>query len=329
VRAAILGEPGAPLQLVDLPVPRPGQGEILIRLEASGVCHTDVHVWQGHYCPARPPAPFVMGHEGVGRVAALGDGVTDWAVGDRAGAAWQHEACGDCVACRTGQEGFCQAQRAHGYDVPGTFAEYVVAKAAFAARLPEGDAAALAPLMCAGLTALGALDRAGLRHGEDCAVFGCGGLGQYAVQLARRRGARVHAVDTDPGKRALAMRHGATSSAAPQTDGPGRIADAVINFAPTARAWPAMQHAVRPLGRIVAAAMVDKPVALRQDWLTGNGVTISGTSVGTRAQMRDLLALHKAEPLQAEIERIGLGEVTAALTSLAEGRAKGRYCIIF
>lgn len=155
MRAAALGAPGAPLQLVEVPVPRPGPGEILIRLETSGVCHTDVHVWQGHYRPARPPEPFILGHEGVGRVAELGSGVTDWAIGDRAGAAWQHEACGVCVACRTGREGVCQAQKAHGYDVPGTFAEYVVAKAAFAARVPEGDAAALAPLMCAGLTGPG------------------------------------------------------------------------------------------------------------------------------------------------------------------------------
>jgi propanol-preferring alcohol dehydrogenase len=329
MKAAVLEAPGAPLPVREVPMPHPGPGEILIRLEASGVCHTDVHVWQGHYLPATPPAPFIPGHEGVGRVAGLGAGVTDWAIGDRAGAAWQHAACGACIACRTGQEGFCQDQKAHGFDVPGTFAEYVVAKAAFAARLPEGDAAALAPLMCAGLTAYGALDRAGLQPGETCAVFGCGGLGQYAVQLARRRGALVHAVDTDAEKLAQAARHGANSTGAPQTDGPGGIADAVINFAPTARAWPAMQHAVRPMGRIVAAAMVDEPVPLQQDWLTASGVTVMGTSVGSRAQMRDLLTLHATAPLTAEIERIRLDDVTTALTRLADGRARGRYCIIF
>lgn len=329
MRAALLDTPCQPLRLASIPIPSPGPGEILIRLEASGVCHTDVHVWQGGYRPVKAPEPFILGHEGVGRVAALGPGVTDWALGDRAGAAWQHEACGECVACRAGEEGFCQRQKAHGYDVPGTFAEYVVAKAAFAARLPEGDAAVLAPLMCAGLTALGALDRADLHKGETCAVFGCGGLGQYAVQLAARRGARVHAVDTDPAKLAQAMLHGATSTAAPGTEGPSGLADAVVNFAPSARAWPAMLHAVRPMGRIVAAAMVEEPVPLQQDWLTASGVTITGTSVGTRAQMASLLALHASEPLQVEIERIKLEDATRALTHLAEGRAKGRYCIIF
>lgn len=329
MKAAVIAAPGAPLRIVDLPVPKPGPGEILLRLEASGVCHTDVHVWQGHYRPETPPDPFILGHEGVGRVAAIGPGGTGWALGDRAGAAWQHETCGRCRACLAGEEGFCQAQRAHGYDVPGTFAEYVVVKADFAARLPEGDAAQLAPLLCAGLTAFGALDRAGLRHGESCAVFGCGGLGQYAVQLAHRRGARVHAVDTDPAKLEQARRHGAASTGQPSADGPGGFADAVLNFAPTARAWPAMLHAVRPLGRIVAAAMVDEPVPLRQDWLTGTGVTVTGTSVGTRRQMRDLLALHAEAPLAAEVERIRLEHATQALTALAEGRARGRYCIEF
>lgn len=329
MRAALLGAPGAALKLVDLPVPTPGPGEILIRLEASGVCHTDVHVWQGGYRPAVPPDPFILGHEGVGRVAALGPDVTGWAVGDRAGAAWQHQACGTCTACRAGEEGFCQAQLAHGYDVPGTFAEYVVAKADFAVRLPEGDAAVLAPLMCAGLTALGALDRAGVKHGETCAVFGCGGLGQYAVQLAHRRGARVHAVDPDPAKLEQARANGASSTGTSTTDGPAAFADAVVNFAPTARAWPAMLHSVRPLGRIVAAAMVEEPVPLRQDWLTGSGVTITGTSVGTRMQMTRLLGLHAGEPLRVEIERIALDDATDALFALAEGRAKGRYCIIF
>jgi propanol-preferring alcohol dehydrogenase len=329
MRAAILGTPGGPLQLAEVPVPKPEKDEILIRLEASGVCHTDVHVWQGAFRPAVVPDPFILGHEGVGRVAAVGPGVTGWAVGDRAGAAWQHHACGTCLACRAGEEGFCQAQLAHGYDVPGTFAEYVVAKADFAVRLPEGDAAVLAPLMCAGLTALGALDRAGLKHGETCAIFGCGGLGQYAVQLARRRGARVHAVDTDPAKLMMASANGARSTGFPGTSGPAAFADAVVNFAPTAQSWPAMLHSVQPLGRIVAAAMVEEPVPLRQDWLTASGVTITGTSVGTRAQMAALLALHAEAPLGVEVERIALDDTTAALTALAEGRAKGRYCIIF
>jgi propanol-preferring alcohol dehydrogenase len=317
-----------------LPVPVAGPGEILIRLEASGVCHTDVHVWQGESLAASRPDPFILGHEGVGRVTGLGPGVTGWALGERAGAAWLYGTCGQCAACTAGQESFCHRQKAHGYDVPGTFADYVVTRADHAARLPEGDAADLAPLMCAGLTAFGALERAGLGQGETCAIFGCGGLGLYAVQLAARRGARVVAVDSDPAKLALARSLGAAGAALATPDLAGTWPEAdrahvTVNFAPTPRTWPAMRAATRPLGRIIAAAMVDDPVPLSQTWLTWSGITLTGTSVGTRAQMRALMALHAAAPLRGAIETIPLEGVTEALTALSEGRAKGRYCIRF
>lgn len=325
MRAAVLDRPGRPLRLTDLPVPTPGPGELLLRLEASGVCHTDVHTWQGDAVPRIAPDPFILGHEGVGTVAALGPGVSGWALGARAGAAWLHDTCGTCEPCRTGRESFCAAQRAHGFDVPGTFAEYVVVRAAFATRLPSGDALPLAPLMCAGLTAYGALERGALTHGETCAIFGCGGLGLYAVQLATRRGARVVAVEPDPAKRALALTMGAAVAAATWPE--AATAHVAINFAPTPKTWEGLQAATRPLGRIVAAAMVAEPVPLAQDWLTWTGITLTGTSVGTRAQMADLMALHADRPLQAAVVEIGLDGVTEALRALAEGRAKGRYVV--
>jgi alcohol dehydrogenase, propanol-preferring len=334
MRAAVLDGHGKPLRVTRLPVPLPGDGELLIRLEASGVCHTDVHVWQGDSVAAPPPDPYILGHEGVGRVAEVGPGVVDWQPGDRAGAAWIHDTCGKCDQCLTGHEAFCADQRAHGFHVPGTFAEYVVVKADFAVRLPTGDAADLAPLMCAGLTAFGALERAQIMHGETCAIFGCGGLGLYAVQLAARRGARVVAVDSDPAKLKVAARLGATHTALAGPDLAANWPDAhrahaTINFAPTARTWDAMRAATRPLGRIVAAAMVAEPVPLSQEWLTWTGITITGTSVGSRDQMRALMALHAADALRAEIQTIGLEGVSDALQALAEGRARGRYCIRF
>lgn len=334
MRAAVLDGYGQPLRLARLPVPKPGAGEILIRLEASGVCHSDVHVWQGESTATPPPDPYILGHEGVGVVAATGPGVTDWTIGERAGAAWIHDTCGVCELCLSGHESFCPDQRAHGYHVPGTFAEFVVAKAAFAVRLPAGDAADLAPLMCAGLTAFGALERAGLAHGETCAIFGCGGLGLYAVQLAARRGARVVAVDSDPAKLTIAARHGATDTRLATPDlavnwPQDHRAHSTINFAPTTRTWDAMRAATRPLGRIVAAAMVSDPVPLSQEWLTWTGITLTGTSVGTRDQMRALMELHAEAPLRAEIETIPLDAVSEALVALSEGRARGRYCIRF
>lgn len=332
MRAAVLNSYGQPLRLVDLPIPVPGPGELLIKLQASGVCHSDVHVWLGDTVASPVPDPYILGHEGVGIVAALGDGVTDWTVGERAGAAWLHDTCGDCDLCRSGNESFCPNQRAHGFSVPGTFAEYVVAKADFAAKLPSGAPTDLAPLMCAGLTAFGAIERADVRHGETCAIFGCGGLGLYAVQVAARRGARVVAVDNDPAKLAIALRMGASVALRSSADladtwPEAERAHATINFAPTTKTWGAMKAATRPLGRIVAAAMVADPVPLSQEWLTWTGVTITGTSVGTREQMRTLMAMQAATPFVGEIEEIRLDDVSTALKALHEGRAKGRYCI--
>lgn len=334
MRAAILDGYGQPLRLVDLPMPVPGPGEILIRLEASGVCHSDVHIWKGETRPAAAPDPFILGHEGVGVVEALGPGVTDWQLGDRAGAAWIHDTCGICDLCRSGHESFCAAQRAHGFNVPGTFAEYVVAKAAFAVRVPEGGAAALAPLMCAGLTAFGAVERAQVAHGETCAIFGCGGLGLYAIQIAARRGARVVAVDSDPAKLDLARRMGASevvlATPALAEGWPEALrAHATINFAPTPRSWPAMQAATRPLGRIVAAAMVSEPVPLSQEWLTWTGITITGTSVGSRSQMVEMMQEHARQPFESAVVKIRLQDVSEALAALANGRARMRYCVEF
>jgi alcohol dehydrogenase, propanol-preferring len=326
--AATLNGYGQPLRIEKVARPIPGPGQILVQLEASGVCHTDVHVWKGGLRSPSNPIPFVLGHEGVGRVAALSAGVTDWRVGQRAGAAWIHNTCGMCDECISGEESFCQVQNAHGFNVPGTFAEYILVDARFAARLPEGDAALLAPLLCAGLTAYGGLKRAELEAGETIAIFGCGGLGLYAVQLANRMGARVIAVDRDPQKLELARSYGAdvTLHAGQLSD---ERAHVCINFAPTTTTWDMMVAMIRPRGRIIAAAMVPELVGLNQEWLTGSGVRITGTSVGTRAQMVELLSIHSQRPLVSTVTRIGLHNVTAALQALDDGTAKGRFCIEF
>ncbi|WP_227751800.1 alcohol dehydrogenase catalytic domain-containing protein [Tabrizicola oligotrophica] len=331
--AAVLVQYGKPLEIQEVPRPVPGPGKILIKLETSGVCHTDVHIWTGDVRPSDDPIPFVLGHEGVGHVVEIGPGVTDWKIGDRAGAAWIHDSCGTCAECLAGFENFCQVHRAHGLQVPGTFAEYVVADARFAARVPGGDAAALAPLMCAGLTAYGALDRADLQSGECCAIFGCGGLGQYAVQLAERRGAKVIAIDRDPIKREQSARNGAAivldGGNVDAIEAERGSAHVCVNFAPTPATWEPMVTMIRPRGRIISAAMVSKPVPLNQEWLTASGVNITGTSVGTRKQMDALMKLQAERPLMATVTEIPLSEATRALRELHEGTAPGRYCIRF
>ena len=336
MRAAVLGRYGEPLDVTSVPRPVAGPGQVLVRLQACGVCHTDVHIWRGESVPPHAPSPFVMGHEGVGRIEAIGEGVSNWAIGDRAGVPWIHDTCCRCDECLDGHESFCQHHRAHGLNVPGAFAEYVVCDARFAVALPEAiDPAATAPLMCAGITAYGAVKRAGLKAGENAIVFGCGGLGLYAVQIASRRGVKVLAVDRDPAKLEIARRYGAAETGIADGDLPSRLAakgekyHACINFAPTTATWDAMVAGVRPRGRIIAAAMVFQPVPLIQEWLTATGVVITGTSVGTRQEMRELVAMHAKQPLETAVETIRLDEVSDALVTLEKGQSKGRFVISF
>ncbi|WP_187829485.1 alcohol dehydrogenase catalytic domain-containing protein [Labrys sp. KNU-23] len=334
--AAVLAAFGEPLEIVRLARPVPGPGQLLVRLLACGVCHSDVHIWRGSGIPQHPASPFVMGHEGIGVVAALGEGVTGWAVGDMAGIPWIHDTCCRCDECLDGHESFCQHHRAHGLNVPGAFAEYVIADARFAVSLPPTiDALTTAPVMCAGVTAYGAIRKAELEAGDSCIIFGCGGLGLYAVQLASRLNIRVLAVDRDPAKLQIARTYGATETEIADDGLPSRLAagdmryHACINFAPTTATWDSMIAGIRPRGRIVAAAMVFEPVPLIQEWLTATGVVITGTSVGTRQQMRELIAIHQEHPLEVEIEVISLEQVSDALLALERGTSKGRFVIEF
>lgn len=352
MQAAILEAYGKPLRITEVERPRPGPGQVLVRLHACGICHSDVHVWRGEVRPPTAPAPFILGHEGVGTIVEIGadvgpgagrlagahagTGAAGWKVGDAVGVPWLHDTCLQCSECEDGQESFCQHQRAHGLNVPGAFAEYVVADARFAVPLgAQVDPVATAPVMCAGVTAYGAIRRAAVGEGDTVSIFGCGGLGLYAVQIAARLGARVIAVDRDPAKLALATRYGAAATELADSGLMQRMAQAdrkshaCINFAPTPATWKSMVAAIRPRGRIVAAALVSEPVELNQEWLTGTGVVITGTSVGTRREMDEVVVMHAERPLQNEITPIRLREVTEALDALAAGQAPGRYVIRF
>jgi propanol-preferring alcohol dehydrogenase len=271
----------------------------------------------------------------VGRVVALGEGVDPEMMGSLVGMPWIHDTCGGCRECLGGHESFCQSQRANGFTVHGAYAEYAIADARFAARLPEWtDPVSAAPLLCAGLTAYGGIRKAKVGPGHRVAIFGCGGLGLYAVQIARRAGAEVLAIDVSEDKLAQARRFGATSTFRAGKGTGAEIAasggvDAVVNFAPTSATWPAMVEAVRPLGRVVAAAIIPEPVALNQEWLTLKGVEVTGTSVGTRLELQDLLRMHAREPFGAEITPVRLADANAALDALEEGRVVGRQVIDF
>lgn len=335
MQAAVLIAPGRTLETRRIETPRPGPGELLVKVETCGVCHTDLHVKEAASFPPGAPEPLILGHEGIGIVMDRGPGATQIPLGARVGAPWLHDTCEHCRQCLTGFESFCGAHRAHGYSVNGAFAEYVIVKERYAPRIPDGlDPILAAPLMCAGVTAYGAVLKADLAPGKTCAVIGCGGLGQYAIQLAKLTGATVIAVDASAAKldQARALGADATILAGPKAGAQIRAlggADACLNFAPTAKIWPTVVEAINPLGWIISVAMVSEPVPLVLEWLTYNGVRITGSSVGTRQELLDLLALAERHHLRINTESIGLEAINEGLERLAGGKVEGRLVIDF
>jgi propanol-preferring alcohol dehydrogenase len=209
MQAALLTEYCKPLEFKTVPRPVPKADEVLVKIEASGVCFTDVHIWRGDHA-APDPLPLIMGHEGVGTVVELGVGSGRLKIGDRVGIGYVFGACGHCKECLTGGENYCGEFDATGFNVSGCFAEYVCMRHEWANLIPEGiDAIEAAPLMCAGAAAYSSFKKASVQPGETLAIFGLGGLGQYAVQIAKLSGVRVIAVDISSDKLNTAKELGA------------------------------------------------------------------------------------------------------------------------
>ena len=332
--AAQLVHPNRPLHVSRIAVPKPGPGELLLKLEASGICHTDLHVAENADFPMGAPQPLTLGHEGIGRVVEQGAG-TKTPIGIRLGAPWLHDSCENCRSCLTGWESFCPTHRAHGYTVNGSFAEYVIVQERYAAVIPAAlDSLSSAPLLCAGVTAYGGVLKAELAPGKVAVIVGCGGLGQYGIQIARLTGATVVAVDTNAAKLEEARRLGADEGFLADAGTADKVkalggADAVLNFAPSNRIWPMVTGMVNNFATIVSVAMVSEPVPLALEWLTYNGVKITGTSVGTRQQMIDFLKLAERHDIGVDTESVSISEVNTAMERLSKGDVKGRFVIDF
>lgn len=335
MRAAFAVGYGKPLEIREAPVPEPGPGELLIRLEACGVCHSDLDVRKGSTAPPESTFPLILGHEGVGIVVKRGPGCSQIEQGARVGLPWMHDTCGHCRECLTGHESFCADHRGHGFSVHGGFAEYAIVKEAYTALIPEAISSVnAAPLLCAGVTAYGGLRKADLALGKTCAIFGIGGLGQYGIQIAKAAGATVVAIDANPAKLEVAQRMGADHALLAGDDAGGKIrdiggADACINFAPSPRVWEDIVKATNPLGKVVSVAQVPEPVSLNLEWLIYTGIKVTGSSVGTRQELRDLLDLGARLGLSIDIERIPLSKADEALDRLERGEVEGRQVIDF
>lgn len=329
--AALCDAPGAPLRMARIAVPVPGPDQYLVRMETCGLCHSDLHVQRGEE-PLPPEAfPLTLGHEGIGRIVA-GDGPL--APGTRVGLPWLYRTCLDCAPCQSGRETFCQQQMARGLDAPGALAEYALLDARFATPIPDAiDAVTAGPLLCAGLTAWSALARCdNVQAGQRILVVGAGGLGQYAIAIARLRGLRVAVVEPDERRRAEALALGAALAVG--ADGAEDIrawggADITLNFAPTPTVWDLIARVANPLSQIVAVALVHEPVPLSMMWLINGGHRVMGSSVGTRADLRAFLEFAADHPFAVDLDVLPFDRVGEGLERLARGDVRGRIVLQF
>lgn len=336
MRAAVVTSFGEPLELRELPIPTPGFGEVLVRVRASGVCHTDLHASRGDW-PDKPTLPLIPGHEAVGDVVELGDGVTSVAMGDRVGVPWLHRACGSCEACLSGWETLCPDQERSGYDVPGGFAEYVVAAADYVAHLPRGiDYLQAAPLICAGLTVYKGLRMVDATPGDWVVVSGVGGLGHLAVQYGVAMGFQVIAVDIDGAKLDLAAKLGAAMTLnAAEVDPAGWIhrqiggAHGALVTAVSNVAFGQALGMMRPGGTVVLNGVPPGDFAVNIYDLVMRAITMRGSIVGNRHDLSRALDLAAQRKIRATVHPAELESINSILDKMASWPMPGRVVLEF
>ncbi len=337
MRAAVVTEFGAPLRVEEVEIPEPGAGEVLVRIEFSGLCHTDIHAAHGDW-PVKPTPPFIPGHEGIGVVEKLGEGVTERAVGDRVAIAWLGYACGQCRHCIGGWETLCEKQQNSGYSVNSTFADYAVVPAAFATLVPEAVSSRdAAPLTCAGVTTYKAIKVAQVAPAETVAIFGIGGLGHLALQYARIAGGFVVAVDILDSKLSMATELGADHVVNARTADPVEAiqalggADVAVVLAAAPAVFDQAYRSLRRGGRLVCVAMPagDAAMTLPIFDTVINGKTVIGSIVGTRNDLADVFALHAGGRTTVVTVERKLDEVNESITDVLSGKIDARVVFQF
>jgi propanol-preferring alcohol dehydrogenase len=337
MKAAVVHRFGQPLVIEDVPVPVPGPGELLVKVMACGVCHTDLHAADGDW-PVKPSPPFIPGHEVAGVVAALGPGVTDFKEGDPVGVAWLHDACLRCEYCQTGWETLCEHQHDTGYSCDGGFAEYVIASAAFTARLPANvDFAQIAPILCAGVTTYKGLKETEVRPGEWVAISGVGGLGQVAIQYARAMGLKIVALDVAPEKLALARETGADiaidarspDAVAEVLAATGGGAHGILVTAVSPPAFSQALHMVRRKGTVALVGLPPGEFATPIFDVVLKRITVRGSIVGTRRDLDEAIAFAAEGKVKAEITKASLSDINAIFAKLKAGNIRGRMVLDF
>ena len=335
--AAVLYEFGKPLVLEQVTVPIPGQGQILIKVIACGVCHSDLHAVDGDWA-TQPTLPLIPGHEVAGRVVACGPGVEGIDIGQLVGVAWMYSSCGRCEYCLAGMETICPVTEGTGYSKPGGYADYMVAVADFVAKLPDDvDPIAIAPILCAGVTTYRGLKRSGVAPGQWVAVVGIGGLGHVAVQYAVAMGMRVVAVDVDNDKLDLARSLGAeivvNGRASNAITEVRKLAGGVHGVVVTAVATPAFEQALGMLRPAGVAVLIGLPgghadeMRMSISTLVNGELSLRGSNVGTRIDLQEAVDFAVRGAVSATIRTVPLTEINGVLDEMRHGRIVGRVVI--
>jgi propanol-preferring alcohol dehydrogenase len=337
MQAAVVEQFGKPLVLKELDIPEPGPGQILVKTEACGVCHTDLHAANGDW-PLKPTLPFTPGHEGIGIVTALGSGVTAVKEGDRVGVPWLYSACGHCEFCLAAREPVCAEAQFGGYTKNGGFAEYIVADPNYVARIPADLAAReAAPLICAGITSYKGIKETQARPGEWVVVSGVGGLGHLGIQYAKAMGLHVCAVDIDDGKLAHAKRLGADATVNARDGDPiaavrkatGGGAHGVLITAPSLGAFKQGVGMTRKCGTCVLVGLPPGEFPTPLFDVVANCITIRGSFVGSRRDMAEALAFAADGKVKADFELQPLSAINNVFHRLAHGDVPSRVVLEF
>lgn len=336
MKAAVVRHFGAPLVIEEVPVPRPAVGELLVKIEACGVCHTDLHAAEGDW-PVKPSPPFIPGHEGVGHVVAVGTGVTHVKEGDRVGIPWLYSACGYCAHCLGGWETLCETQRNTGYSVNGGFAEYALADAGYVGHLPANIGfVEIAPILCAGVTVYKGLKVTDTRPGDWVVISGIGGLGHMAVQYARAMGLNVAAVDVDDAKLDLARRLGATVTVNASTTDPVAYlkreiggAHGALVTAVSPKAFEQAIGMVRRGGTVSLNGLPPGQFPLDIFGMVLNGITVRGSIVGTRLDLQESLDFAAMGKVAATVATDRLENINEVFARMHAGTIEGRIVLDF
>ena len=334
MKAAVIVKAKEPFVFEERPLPQAGPGQIRIKVRACGVCHSDYHIWEGHFTFVK--FPLIPGHEVAGTVDQVGDGVRGWKIGDRAGMPWIYSTCGVCDACCDGDDPGCSEQLATGVTVDGGYAPYMVAPANFATEIPEEiDFAEAAPLFCSGLTVYGGLKAGNITSHMTVAVQGIGGLGHLGIQYAKSFGSRVIAITRGKEKADFARSLGASETIDTKNVDPGEAlqkiggANLILTTVTDGTAMTPLLKGLARRGSLVILGAAAEPIPVVPMELLAKGARVIGSIVGNRKDMREVLDIAVRHNIRPIIEKYRLEDIEKIYERLIKNQVRYRAVITF